>query len=266
METFIAKVCLHLVTGTSCVYYTTVNYCGEPLQFLPPSTIPLFNPRAHDWRTEDSMSTTTLIAPSAEVPPKREAEQPLPGNGNGASQTLLPAHSAAEFADMGVERLKAAITSAWNMQLRRAGKELGPMLYWLREKLRAQGSRNDLHDKDRGFSAWVESSLDVARSTAARWADAYAEEEGLTSTQNGGSPNVPKGKGVKRLKRSKGITLWVKEPLREQYRQALKTIKGHFNITDNGEAVVKGLSYAAKTINARPRGKSRSQRTNTKAS
>jgi hypothetical protein len=211
-------------------------------------------------------ASTSKVPVSVIDAPIVEASEGPVGNGNGGSQSTLPVPSDSELEKLDEVELKAAIKSAWNMQLRRAGKELGPMLYWLREKLRAQGSRNDLHDKDRGFGAWIESNLDVARSTAARWADAYAEEKGLTSTQNGGSPNVPKGKGVKRLKRAKGITFWVKEPLREQYRQALKTIKGHFNITDNGEAVVKGLSYAAKTINARPQGKSRSQRTNATAS
>ena len=52
----------------------------------------------------------------------------------------------------------------------------------------------------------------------------------------------------KLAKRSKGITLSVKEPLREQYWDALNAIKKHFHITDNGEAVVKGLCYAAQAI------------------
>jgi hypothetical protein len=204
------------------------------------------------------MSATTYLPAEHENPREHETEQPLSSNGNGASQTKLPVGPIAEYAGMDVERLKAAIKSAWNMQLRRAGKELGPLLYWLREKLRAQGSRNDLHNKDRGFGAWVEINLDVARSTAARWADDYAKENGLTSTQNGGS--CPKPVPSKPVKPNKAITLRMNRPLREQYNRALDTIKAHFNVTDNGKAVVKGLCYAAKIINGQRRGKSRNER------
>jgi hypothetical protein len=187
-------------------------------------------------------------------------------NGNGGSRSTLPVSSDSELEKLNENELKSAILSAWKKHQRLAGKEMRPMLFWLRLNLRAQGSRNDLHDKDRGFGAWVEKNLDVARSTAARWADEYAKEKkltqkDLTSTQTGRSCVNP-GFYVKPLaKRSKGITLWVKEPLHKQYKQALENIKEHFKITDNGEAVVKGLFYAAKIIAARSRAGNRRRKT-----
>lgn len=52
------------------------------------------------------------------------------------------------------------------------------MLYWLRERLRAQGARNDIADQDRGFGVWVEDNLGITRRTADRWADQWAIEQG----------------------------------------------------------------------------------------
>ena len=49
----------------------------------------------------------------------------------------------------------------------------------LREKLRAQGSRNDLRDRDKGFGAWVEESIEISRRTADRWAEDYGLANGL---------------------------------------------------------------------------------------
>jgi hypothetical protein len=212
------------------------------------------------------MTPETLVAPELEeaVEESKDAEHLLPRNGNGGPQNTLPVSSDSELKRLDERELKEAIKSAWKKHQRLAGKEMGPLLFWLRLKLRAQGSRNDLHDKDRGFGAWVESNLDVARSTAARWADEYAKEKGLkdlTSTQTGRSCVNP-GPHVNPLaNRSKGITLWVTQPLHKQYKQALETVKEHFKITDNGEAVVKGLFYAAKIIAARSRAGNRRRKT-----
>jgi hypothetical protein len=63
-------------------------------------------------------------------------------------------------------------------------QQMGPLLYWLREKLKAQGK------KDQGFGAWVEANLDISRDTADRWADEYAIDEGLKPKPLG---KMPKG-------------------------------------------------------------------------
>ena len=59
------------------------------------------------------------------------------------------------------------------------GEEIGPCLYWLRAKLKAQGARNDLKSKREGFGPWVEANLHITRKTADKWADAWAIEQGL---------------------------------------------------------------------------------------
>jgi len=55
---------------------------------------------------------------------------------------------------------------------------MAEMLYWLREKLKAQGTRNDLQRKREGFAAWCEANLGISRRTADRWANDWAFANG----------------------------------------------------------------------------------------
>jgi hypothetical protein len=57
-------------------------------------------------------------------------------------------------------------------------ESMAEMLYWLREKLKAQGARNDLRRKKEGFEAWCEANLYISRRTADRWATEWAEANG----------------------------------------------------------------------------------------
>jgi hypothetical protein len=58
----------------------------------------------------------------------------------------------ADPAQLTEQELKSAIIAAWKKHEELAKKDLAPMLYWLREKLRAQGARNDLtQDKGPGI-------------------------------------------------------------------------------------------------------------------
>jgi hypothetical protein len=83
--------------------------------------------------------------------------------------------------------LKPAIVAAWKQHEELAKQDLAPMLYWLREKLRAQGACNDLtQDKDRGFGFWVEEHLEISRRTADRWCDWYAVEMGYKQDSTSG--------------------------------------------------------------------------------
>jgi hypothetical protein len=113
------------------------------------------------------MSATTLVGPELEeVEPSQDAEH-------------LPVSSDSELQKLNEQELKAAIKSAWKKHERLAKKDMAPLLFWLRLKLRAQGSRNDIQDKDRGFGAWVEDNLDITRRTVDRWADKYGLDNGL---------------------------------------------------------------------------------------
>src|SRR5277367_2250906 len=122
------------------------------------------------------MTPETLLAPELEeaIEEHKDAEHPIPGNGNGGSQSTLHVSSNSELEKLNENELRSAIKSAWKKHERLAKKDMGPLLYWLRVKLRAQGSRNDIIDKDRGFGAWVEDNLDITRRTADRWGDEYA--------------------------------------------------------------------------------------------
>jgi hypothetical protein len=218
------------------------------------------------------MTPTTLVAPEIEeaIEQHKDAEHLLPRNGNGGSQSTLPVSSDSELEKLNENELKSAIKHAWKKHERLAKKDMGPLLYWLRVKLRAQGSRNDIIDKDRGFSAWVEDNLDISRATSHRWATEHARENGLgelksTSSQvRRSDDDNPPGGGV--LERDKAIqfTYWVSQKVHKQYEQALKTIKKQFKIADDKEAVLKGVCYAAEIIAARPRVEKRQRTTRTR--
>jgi hypothetical protein len=45
-------------------------------------------------------------------------------------------------------------------------ESMAEMQYWLREKLKVQGTRNDLQRKKEGFEAWRETNLGISRRTA----------------------------------------------------------------------------------------------------
>jgi hypothetical protein len=53
-------------------------------------------------------------------------------------------------------------------------ERMAPLLYYLREKLKKQGSR-----KGKGFGAWVAANLPITRRTADLWANEYGVAHGL---------------------------------------------------------------------------------------
>ena len=72
-----------------------------------------------------------------------------------------------------MNELKAELTDASAKYQGAAEKEMAPLLYHLRKKLKAQGKSGN------GFGAWVEDNLIISRRTADRWADAHAVSRGL---------------------------------------------------------------------------------------
>jgi hypothetical protein len=208
------------------------------------------------------MSATTLVSPELEetLEPRKDAEHLLPRNGNGGSQSTLPVSPDSEIKKLDEGQLKAAIKSAWKKVERVASKEMGPLLYWLREKLRAPGSRNDLRQQDKGFGAWVEENLDVTRRTADSWANAYAFENGLRERKpTYGNPSTGSeahedddfyDQELRKQGKLIQINYWVTQKLHKQYEEALTVLKKHFNTTSDKEAVVKGVLRAAGQIQA----------------
>jgi len=181
------------------------------------------------------MSATTLVAPELEetVEPSTDAEH-------------LPGPSDSELQKLNEQELKAAIKSAWKKHERLAKKDMGPLLYWLRVRLRAQGSRNDIHDEDRGFGAWVEDNLDISRRTADRWADEYGLANGLMM-RDGTSSHVTRSddddfyeQELRKHGKNIQFNYWVSQTVHKQYEQALKAIKKQFKVTKDKEAVLKG--------------------------
>jgi hypothetical protein len=83
---------------------------------------------------------------------------------------------------LSVHDLKAKITRTWGKYQRAAQRTMGPLLYHLRKKLKAQGKSGA------GFGAWVEDNVDLSRRTADRWADAYAVSKGLMKPRKHKAP------------------------------------------------------------------------------
>jgi len=160
----------------------------------------------------------------------------------------------ADLAKLSEQELKAAIIAAWKKHEELAKQDLAPKLYWLRDKLRAQGARNDLtNDKDRGFGFWVEEHLDFSRRTADRWCEWYAAESGLKPTSGQVSKSEDDSLYEDILDTHKGkqqiaFNCWVPTALHTQYQKALTRIQNKFGLKDKKEALVRGVIYAATVI------------------
>jgi hypothetical protein len=101
----------------------------------------------------------------------------------------------AKLRELSEQQLKSAIIAVWKKHEELAKQDLAPRLYWLRDKLRAQGARNDVvHDKDRGFGAWVEEHLDISRRTAGTRGFSGYEESGLPSHLARLETHIPYGR------------------------------------------------------------------------
>lgn len=88
-------------------------------------------------------------------------------------QRLCPDPAELALENLSVNELKAELTDASAKYQGAAEKEMAPLLYHLRKKLKAQGKSGN------GFGAWVEDNLIISRRTADRWADAHAVSRGL---------------------------------------------------------------------------------------
>jgi hypothetical protein len=163
----------------------------------------------------------------------------------------------AELANLGEHELKAAIKSEWKKHEELAKQELAPLLYYLRENIRAQGARNDLANTDRGFTAWVEANLDISRRTADRWCEWFAVEAGLkpgtsrqvTRSNDDGFYSVilDEHKGQEQI----AFNCWVKTAIHTQFTKALAAIQKKLGLKNKKEAMVQGVLYAATAINGK---------------
>lgn len=80
-----------------------------------------------------------------------------------------------KFEELTVAQLKNRLVEA-DKQSR---ETMAPLLFFLRQKLRARGARNDLHRKREGFGEWVDKNLSISRRTADLWANQWAIVQGL---------------------------------------------------------------------------------------
>lgn len=166
-----------------------------------------------------------------------------------------------EIQKLSEQELKSAIKSAWKKHEELAKADMAPLLYWLRERLRAQGSRNDIHDKDRGFGVWVEDHLEISRRTADRWCDWYAIEAGLKQESTSGhvsKSDVELYEEILNQHRGKqqiAFNYWIKTATHAQFQKALSQIQNKFGLKDKKEALVRGVIYAATVIDKGAAGK-----------
>jgi hypothetical protein len=207
--------------------------------------------------------TGVFLPDEAEQQVPRKSTQSVRANGDEAKRVESVKVAHADPAKLSEQELKSAIIAAWKKHEGLAKKDLAPMLYWLREKLRAQGARNDLtQDKDRGFGFWVEERLDFSRRTADRWCEWYAVEAGIKPLDNG--PKVDPAEvalwedvlDTHKGKQQIAFNCWVKSAVHAQYQKALTTLQKKFGVKDKKEALVRGVIYAAAVVNSK-RGHSR---------
>jgi len=201
-------------------------------------------------------TTTSVFLPDEQEQKtrKRSAQSARPNaHGSDATDSADPF---AEIRKLSEHELKAAIKSAWKKHEELAKQDLAPMLYYLREQLRAQGARNDLANADRGFAAWVEENLDISRRTADRWCDWFAVETGLKS---GTSGQVTKGSNAAfyagildehRGQEQIAFNCWVKKAVHAQFTKALVKLQQRFGLKNKKEAMVQGVIYAATAVNS----------------
>lgn len=219
------------------------------------------------------------------VPPVPGLEHPNSGKDLGQQNNPPTPSPYSELKNLTEAQLKAAVKSVRKQHEPRLRKEMAPLVYWLRVRLRAQGSRNDIHDQDRGFGAWIEKNAGISRATADRWARAYGLANGLiveetTSNQvsesDGDATNLASKSGAdpaNQVSESHGdatsqvserdafyqqdldkhpaliqITHRVPQTVHKQWEQALKNIRKHYKIKNDGEAIVKVVLDAEKAI------------------
>jgi hypothetical protein len=177
------------------------------------------------------------------------------GHASAASESTAPDDT--EIQKLNEEQLKAAIVSAWKKLERIGKKEMGGLLYWLRERLRAQGTRNDLRNQDKGFGTWVQQTIEISRRTADRWANHYGYEQGLMKrkvkpTSGQGDQMFEDTAFYEEEQRKHGrmvqMNLWLKQADFKRYESAVKILRRHFKTTSSQEALWKGALYAAETI------------------
>jgi hypothetical protein len=206
------------------------------------------------------MTTTGVFLPDeSEQQPRKKPPQSVRTSGD-ETEKAEPAQPDAEIRKLNEEELKAAIVSAWRKVERFGKKEMGGLLYWLREKLRAQGSRNDLREQDKGFGAWVEKTIRISRRTADRWANDYGYEQGLIKRK----PKSTSGQDDQMLfstedddflegkRRKHGrqiqVNYWATVAQYRRHERAVKILKKYFKTTSTQEAIVQGVQYAAGVI------------------
>jgi len=203
------------------------------------------------------MTTTTSVFLPDEQEHKTHKKPPQSArptaNGSDATDSADPY---AEIQKLNEHELKAAIKSVWKKHEESAKQDLAPLLYYLREQLRAQGARNDLANSDRGFAAWVEENLDISRRTADRWCNWFAVETGLKPTSGHPSKSEDDDFYDQILDEHKGqeqiaFNCWVPKTVHGQFTKALVTLQKRFNLKNKKEAMVQGVIYAAKNVSSR---------------
>lgn len=98
--------------------------------------------------------------------------------------------SEASLEKLTVAELKAKLCRVWKKYQHTAERTMAPLLYYLRQKIKAQGKAGQ------GFGLWVEENLDITRRTADRWANEWAVSQKLRK------PSKPKPKAFRQMSKS----------------------------------------------------------------
>ena len=129
----------------------------------------------------NSRAITPFVPPS--VPKAKDQPRAADTKTDATTNEVTPPDSKDLALDkLSVNELKTKLTNTWGKYKRAAQRTMGPLLYHLRKKLKAQGKSRA------GFGAWVEDNVDISRRTADRWADEYAISKRLMKPRKHKAP------------------------------------------------------------------------------
>lgn len=141
------------------------------------------------------------------------------------------------FETMSLEQLQAELKKFAKMT-----KAMGPMLFYLRQQMRKQGSRTG-----KGWGPWVKANLSITRRTADTWANEWAYSHGKMKRTSG---KISRSKRAEVYKFSAPKPEWFDKSKEKELVHAIDVVGDLRAFQIFFEAVTKAANGKALTANA----------------